>query len=68
MDVLQSTMYDYEKSILHRITKSLRERSPDRITAIYVFGSKVMSKVIWCAKQSVSVLASENLVRAKVNH
>jgi predicted nucleotidyltransferase len=34
-------MYSYEKSILNRLTESLRERLPDRIAAVYAFGSRV---------------------------
>jgi len=34
-------MYVYEKKILNRISKTLRERFPGRIIAVYAFGSKV---------------------------
>ena len=34
-------MYAHEKGSLGRITNSLREQFPDRITGIYAFGSRV---------------------------
>lgn len=34
-------MFNHEKNILNRLTKSIKERFPDRIMAIYAFGSKV---------------------------
>jgi predicted nucleotidyltransferase len=34
-------MYAHEKGSLGRITNSLREQFPDRITKIYAFGSRV---------------------------
>ncbi|MEW6570529.1 MAG: nucleotidyltransferase domain-containing protein [Nitrospirota bacterium] len=34
-------MYSYEKNILNRLTESLRQRFPERIMAIYAFGSRV---------------------------
>ncbi|MBI4684872.1 MAG: nucleotidyltransferase domain-containing protein [Nitrospirae bacterium] len=34
-------MYSHEKSILNRITERLREKFPERIIAVYAFGSRV---------------------------
>jgi predicted nucleotidyltransferase len=34
-------MYEYEKSALNQITEKLRHQFPDRITAVYAFGSRV---------------------------
>jgi predicted nucleotidyltransferase len=34
-------MYSYEKNILNRLTESLKEQFPDRIMAVYAFGSRV---------------------------
>jgi predicted nucleotidyltransferase len=37
---LVSSMYAHEKGSLGRITKSLREQFPNRITGVYAFGSR----------------------------
>ncbi len=34
-------MYEYEKSAFKRVTEKLRYRFPDRIMAVYAFGSMV---------------------------
>jgi uncharacterized protein len=34
-------MFTYEKNILNRLTENLKEKFPDRIMAVYAFGSRV---------------------------
>lgn len=34
-------MYNYERNVLSRITEKIRNRYPERIVAVYAFGSKV---------------------------